>query len=542
MINYIKDVSEKIKDKFNITDEELEEFKEKASSTINNSKEKYEDLEKTISPIYSNAKKTFEDFSNSNEYKNLKDDVTCFFEMSEGKSKELYTILNHKYGILSQNNWYYKSALTCENISDAIQRESNGTSQKIVNGVVGKAGAVGTSAGIFTIAAALGTASTGTAIGSLSGAAFTSSALAWLGGSVLIGGAIVTVASIAGGIGAIYGIKHLSKKYLYGEKRNLEKDLSLIEKKIVESCISLSCVFRQLDKSKKELDPITSKALCNDALNPIYNELKQIEKSTYAWEPLAKKRLSASIEKLEHMISFLNNYILDNPLKVGIVSAVIMQLLSNETASFNADEELVLDALRRSNNELTDATNEELSQYIESLTPNQLVGLHSNIKGIYHELKFQDIENSDGDIYSVELFEETNHAGADIQLINELTGEIKIFQLKATDSLSYINKHNERYEDIDVLATTEVSERSQDIGDSGITLEDLNNDVNIVFSKLNDNVEIASSMSVAAIVSLAKNINILLKGNSITKEEKTKLIEEGVLAAGIAGVTSLIFF
>lgn len=545
--NYVN----KIKDSLNINDEQIHNFKNKTNSVIHEVKDKideikeskeYQDLKKDSLYIYAKTKKTVVDFSKSNEYKNFKNDIHLLLDKSEEKSKEIYGNLNHKYGTLTNENWYYKAALTCEEVSDSIQRETNGTSQKVVNGVIGKAGAVGTTAGIFSIAAALGTASTGTAIGSLSGAAFTSSALAWLGGSVAVGGAIVTVAGIAGGIGAVYGIKHLSRKYLYGEKRDKEQDLSLMEQKIVESCISLSCAFRKLDEEKKELDYISAKALYNDALRPIYDELKEIESNTHDWESLAKRNLVKSIEKLKHIMLFLNNFIISNPIKIGIVSAVTIQLLSNEIDSFSGDEELVLDALRRSNNDLTDASNEDLSEYIQSLEPNQIQGLHNNIKGIYHELKFQDIENSDNDIYIVELFEETNHAGADVKLINELTGEVKEFQLKATDSLSYINKHNEKYENIDVIATIEVSLQSDEITDSGITNEQINKDVSETFEKLNDSPEVSSSMSIAAVVSLAKNINILLKDEKITEEEKSKLLQDGVVAAGIAGITSLVFF
>lgn len=541
----------KLKDTLNINDEQINNIKDKATKVISDTKnvldeitetKEYKDLKKDALYVYAKSKKTVVDFSKSNEYKNLKNDISLFINKTEKKTKDVYEFLNHKYGTLTNENWYYKAALSCEDISDAIQREPNGTSQKIVNGVIGKAGAIGTSAGIFSIAATLGTASTGTAIGSLSGAAFTSSALAWIGGSVVVGGAILTVASIAGGIGAIYGMKHLSKKYLYGEKRDKEKDLSLIEKKIVESCISLSCAFRKLDEEKKELDTISAKALYNDALKPIYTELKKIEVQTQDWEKLSKINLNNAIEKFEHIILFLNNYLISNPIKIGIVSAVIMQLLSNNIYSFSNDEELVLDALRRSNNDLNNASNEELSEYIQNLEPNQIQGLHNNIKGIYHELKYQNIENSDNDIYRVELFEETNHAGADIKLINELTGEVKEFQLKATDSLSYINKHNEKYGDIEVIATSEIASKSDDLTDSGISLEQINNDVTDVFEKLDNNNELANSMSIAAIVSLAKNINILLKGNDITNEEKSKLLYDSAIAVSVAGISSLIFF
>ena len=252
----------------NISKEAIEDIKKSGH---------FEDIKKNTLHTYAKTKKSVVDIQKSNEYKKFKDEISHIIDKSEEKSKKVLHNFNHKYGKLSHDNWYYNAALTCEEISDALQKEEKGTSQKIVNGVVGKAGAIGTSAGIFSIAAGLGTASTGTAIGSLSGAAFTSSALAWIGGSVVVGGAIVAVASVAGAVGAVVGIKHLSKKYLYGTKRNKEDDLSLIEQKVIESSISLSCAFRKLDEEKRNLDANSAKHLCKDALKPIYLKLKQIE-------------------------------------------------------------------------------------------------------------------------------------------------------------------------------------------------------------------------------------------------------------------------
>ena len=118
------------------------------------------------------------------------------------------------------------------------------------------------------------------------------------------------------------------------------------------------------------------------------------------------------------------------PVVTGVVSATILKLMSETLPSFTDDEELVLQALRRSNNNLTDASELELSDYVQSLSIEQIAGLKNNVKGIYHELAFQQRENLDGDDYVVELFSDTNHAGADIRIINVVTGDVSEIQLR----------------------------------------------------------------------------------------------------------------
>ncbi|RLA83789.1 MAG: hypothetical protein DRG78_03340 [Epsilonproteobacteria bacterium] len=164
---------------------------------------------------------------------------------------------------------------------------------------------------------------------------------------------------------------------------------------------------------------------------------------------------------------------------------------------------------------------------IQTLEPNQIEGLHSNIKGIYHEIRFAYEENMD-DEYIVELFTATNHAGADVRIINTLTGDVQEVQLKATEYLSYIKKHNERYEDIDVFATSEVASLSDDVS---TVIEELDNTTDI---------NVTSSMTVAAMIVLAKNSRILLRGELIPIEQKSEMIKDGSIAAGTAAIVSLI--
>lgn len=443
---------------------------------------------------------------------------------------------------LSDENWYKRSAEACEDVRDSLLREESGFSKRAVKGIAGKLGFAGTGAGIFSLASLLGTAGTGTAIGSLSGAAFTSSALAWVGGSVIAGTAIVGAASIAGGIGAVLGVGWLKRKYISGETRE-KSVLEIQEQRVLDVCLSLAVAFREQEKAGQTFDPMSARAIYGDALKPLCEELLECNYRANSWPILARQKLKSATAKLQNISGHIYRWSQNNPnVATGIVSVVILQLLADEIPNFSEQEQFVLEALRRSNGKLTNASDEELAVYIQSMEPAQLAGLTNNIKGIYHELIFQNVENNDGDQYIVEIFDATNHAGSDVRIINTLTDEVKEVQLKATKYISYIREHNEKYENIAVFATEEVASVDSEITSTGFLNSELNEDVGHVFDGLDefDDPGALASMSTAAMITLARNSRVLLKGGSISQGEKEKLVKDGAIAAGIAGFVHLI--
>jgi hypothetical protein len=447
---------------------------------------------------------------------------------------------------ISDDNWNIKTAIACEDVVDAITREENGASQKITKAFAGKLGAAGTSVGIFSIASLIGTAGTGTAIGSLSGAALTSATLAWIGGSMFIGSVLLTVAAVAGGLGAALGAGFVFKKYVFGKKRE-KTELDEKEQNIIAACIALATAFRQKEKEGKPLDPLVVKALYGEALQPLCEELLEFQLKTKSWTSFAKRRIKNSIKVLTYLTNYLKVCFKNSPnVTIGTLSAVILQLLSEtpHDLKFEDNEQLVLEALRGSNKILSEASIKDLGDYVKNQDPSQLKGLLNSITGKYHELRYQMHVNSTDDNLRVELFEEYNHPGADIKLINTETGEEKVFQLKATDYLSYIKKHNEKYEDISILATEEVAKLDPDIGTTGISNMEIREEVSDVFDSLKskDDVDfgVGSSMTVAAMITLARNVKVILKGSKMTNDEKSKLVQDGMIAAGVAGVISLL--
>ena len=137
------------------------------------------------------------------------------------------------------------------------------------------------------------------------------------------------------------------------------------------------------------------------------------------------------------------------------VAVTIHQLIAGKFDGWTPDQEMVLDALRRSKTSLHDASDAELGDYLRGMSPDQVRGIASNVKGILHEMLVAAAENADGDDIRAVIFEATNHPGSDLEFI--MDGDVVAeFQLKAAQDPGAIAEHFSRYPDIDVLATSEV--------------------------------------------------------------------------------------
>lgn len=456
-----------------------------------------------------------------------------------------------KHAEYTRENFYERSATTLEDLVDALLIEKSGASARVVRALSAKLGAAGATVGIFSIASLLGTASTGTAISSLSGAAFNSAALAWIGGGVVTGGWIVLGVAAVASAAAYFGSRKLLSKLI--GKRRKKKSLDTQEKQFVETCLMLATAFRERAEENAVLDPTTAEALHHNLTQELIEQLDVCIAKVADWPSIPLNKLENRKVKLEKLLKALTELngkpspahkgtITSGFIRTGVISATIMKLMASDLPSFSDDQQLVLQALRRSNNSLADASDLDLSKYVQSLSVKQIAGLKNNVKGIYHELAFQRRENLDGDEYIVELFHETNHAGADVRIINVETGEVSEVQLKATNYASYVRKHNEKYENIDVFTTSEVAAGSSEWSSSEFSNEGLTADTTSTLNILDQGADanIAESMGVAAMVTLAANAKSMLKGEALSTEAKQKIIQDGVVAASVAGLVQLI--
>ena len=168
-----------------------------------------------------------------------------------------------------------------------------------------------------------------------------------------------------------------------------------------------------------------------------------------------------------------------NKLELTAFSATFLYLTATNDGQLGFEASpLVLEALNRANPQTLEMSTEQVRDYLGSLSPEQLQGVVNSTKGVYHELKFVDQENSDFDSWHAELMPDVNNPGADVVLSNLETGEIIEVQLKATNSLGYIGEHLDRYADVSIMATSEVAGRAGEaVGSTGFSNEELTTDV-----------------------------------------------------------------
>jgi hypothetical protein len=131
------------------------------------------------------------------------------------------------------------------------------------------------------------------------------------------------------------------------------------------------------------------------------------------------------------------------------------------------DSDSVFEAVKRGYSALNEASNCEIKKYFSEVNPEAMVGHISNIKGILFEQQYvRELETLG--VYA-EVFEATNYPAADIAIFED--GEVvNLLQLKATESVAYINTALENYPDIPIVVTTEVASKFENalIIDSGI--------------------------------------------------------------------------
>lgn len=165
------------------------------------------------------------------------------------------------------------------------------------------------------------------------------------------------------------------------------------------------------------------------------------------------------------------------------VSIVTAGLISGQHYLDEERFSMVLSAMQRANPELANMTPTDIGDYLANLSPEQLQGVVSNTKGVYHEMLYVDSFSGSGLENEVALHPDINNPGADIVFSSD--GEIyKEVQLKATDSVSYVNAHSEKYPNIDVVATDEVASKIDGVESSGFTNLILEQDVSAGFDRL----------------------------------------------------------
>jgi hypothetical protein len=223
----------------------------------------------------------------------------------------------------------------------------------------------------------------------------------------------------------------------------------------------------------------------------------------------------------------------DHLINDSVVAAVLLHLHQGRIENLEEPQsELVLEALRRSTRRLDgNASPEDIADYVQSYSVEQLDGLAVNVKGIYHELAFVELENSDGDAWNAEVFAATNHPASDAVLHHSGTGEEVLVQLKATDSVNYAAKASHEHPEVLVLATDEAVDPSRGVYASGFSNAELDERVQSTLDELNHTGMPLEEASVAA------SVAVLVGGGGVWRKwrrgEKLHAAELGSLGKDV---------
>jgi hypothetical protein len=438
-------------------------------------------------------------------------------------------------------------------ISACIMQISASESEKVAtqfgNVVASKIIGVASSGAILSLVGTFGTAGTGTAIASLSGAASTSASLAWLGG--LLGGGMATGAVLTGGVAVIAGLG--AYKVLGSNKREFE-DLEPVEQQIVQYCwFLISSIDEYLNNPDKQLTPDQARGFLKGTLKPLYALLHDNEaqiaanldtKNAVAFrqhvlkdyepvvlEPFERYVIEQSAERTQHY-----EY---------VIGGVLYALLTRSAVDDSKESQFVLTALRRSDSDLTEASEAEISEYLAGYDESQLIGIANNVKGIVHELLWIDAYNEANTSTQAELFGETNHPGADVRIYDTQAGEtVTELQLKATNSVSYIEEHQLRYTEIEVVATNEVAADMDYVTASGYNNDELIDLTSDTIGNLTDNsVEdrVLESSALAATAATGQELLAMLQGRKEFPDAAKSALEKTGTAGAATALVALLF-
>jgi hypothetical protein len=216
-----------------------------------------------------------------------------------------------------------------------------------------------------------------------------------------------------------------------------------------------------------------------------------------------------------------------------VIAVTLQRLVDDATRTWALEEELVLEALRRSSPRLADASVRELSEYVSAMEDVQLRGLASNIKGIYHELLFVQMQSGGDHGAEVRLFDAANHPGADVEFVVE--GEvIREVQLKAVATPHSVLAHLERYPDIEILVTEEVAAQLDGVESSGFFNAALTGHVDHIFGVLpGDDLprEILDGIASSALVTGALTAGRVLRERHLEGRQALRIAGDVTLGA-----------
>jgi len=429
--------------------------------------------------------------------------------------------------------------------------ESEQLSSQLGKAVLSKISGIGTAGAVMGLVSTFGTAGTGTAIGTLSGAAATNASLAWVGG--LVGGGMAAGVFLTGGLSVVVGLA--AYKALGTTKRSFES-LSDVEQKIVQAAwVTANVIDDFLTKPAEEFSEQCAEELMMTVLQPMYKDLitnsDAITKQLDGTHSVAfRQHVLCDFKRvvIDGFEGFIDGYCFKGFIQSEyVISGVFYALLTQTALDGSLESQLVLDALRRSNLALVDATENELGEYLRDFPTESLRGLSANIKGIYHELLYVHNYNSSNEETRAQVFGSTNNPGADIQIVDVQTGTaIEEFQLKAVSGTASVYGHLKNNPDIEVIVTSEVAMKLDDdrVSDSSLSNEELTTRLGADFQSMIGNSELDRTLEsafLAAGISSIRDLAAMIEGTRTFPEAVTNALKAATPAAGATALTAYLF-
>lgn len=463
-----------------------------------------------------------------------------------------YPVIETPEALLQQTQSELHYIIAC--VLQVTPKDAAKWAERFGKALSAKLAAAGATTSLLGLVAAFGTAGTGTAISGLSGAAATSATLAWVGG--LIGGGMVAGTFLTAGVGLAIGFAAFQ---VLGSTARSFDDLTEIDKGVVETCgVLAETMSEALAKSRKfSLTASEAEMLLRNALLPLHQNL--IKHADDICSRLDTKnavafRQQALPDYKRNVIDGFSSFISENQRQIRnrstnhteyVIGGVIYALLSNTKVADGFEDQLVLDALRRSDPDLADASESEVSQYLSEYSAEQLKGIANNVKGIYHELLFvEDYNATHSDTYA-ELFGATNYPGADVVIRNLESKEVlEEIQLKAAASTGYVMDHVERYPDIPVRATEEVAQKLPEVEGTGFRNEEITSQVTSGLSgATGDNIS-TQMVEAGGLIAVIEGGRVLiegLQGRKTTTESARSIVEAATAGAAATGIAAFLF-
>jgi hypothetical protein len=187
------------------------------------------------------------------------------------------------------------------------------------------------------------------------------------------------------------------------------------------------------------------------------------------------------------------------------------------------------------------AITESFGEAAARMSPEELAGLVSGVKGKLFELQFVDYLNSGAlpDGYLASTAPSATQAGWDIRITDDQGQVAEVLQAKATESVGYVREALERYPGIDVTTTSEVYAQLSAIGaaegvrDSGISEATLEQ---IVSSAAGDGAGLDAADLLPSVVGLAVIGLSIFLDPSISPQDRARAFGERGARAGTASL------